>query len=97
MYNPYNWEIVKENKEVKMNLPVFPKAMNKCCILDELTKKSSERDIVNLEVTEIINDLKSLRKTIEVKENRLKIKLEELYKLDEDIRKICQSLPAFDK
>lgn len=99
MYNPYNWEITKEDKskEVEMSFSIFPGAMTKKCILDELTEKNVERDMVNLEVTKIMNELKDLKNAVKAKEIYLEAKLTELYELDESILEICRSLPVFDK
>ena len=96
MYNPYDWEIRKKN-DVTMKIPVFPSKMNKECILDTLTKKGVERDMVNLEVTNVLREIKELKQNIEAKEILLEAKLIELHSIDEDIIEISQLLPVFEK
>lgn len=96
MYNPYDWEI-RKNDNVTMKMPVFPNKMNKECILDILTKKSVERDMINLEVTNVLKEIKELKQNIEAKEVLLEAKLVELHNIDEDIIEISRSLPVFEK
>jgi len=96
MYNPYDWEIRKRDN-VTMKMPVFPNKMNKECILDTLTKKGVERDMVNLEVTNVLKEIKKLKQNIEAKEILLEAKLIELHSIDEDIIEISQLLPVFEK
>lgn len=96
MYNPYDWEIRKKDN-VTMKMPVFPKKMNKECILDTLTKKGVERDMVNLEVTSVLEEIKELKQNIEAKEILLEAKLIELHNIDEDIIEISRLLPVFEK
>ncbi|MBO5180085.1 MAG: hypothetical protein J6B87_07075 [Clostridia bacterium] len=96
MYNPYDWEIRKKDN-VNMKMSVFPSKMNKECILDTLTKKGVERDMVNLEVTNVLKEIKELKQNIEAKEVLLEAKLIELHNIDEDIIEISQLLPVFEK
>lgn len=99
MYNPYNWKIVR-SEGVSMNIPVFPGKMvveEKQCVLDELTRVSFERDLVNIEITNLLDNIKQLKSEIKACEEVLEKKLIEMSELDERLIKISSSLPVFEK
>lgn len=93
MYNPYNWEI---RKDLKMS--VIPGSMTrKECILNELTRISVERDLMNLEVSKVLEEIKVLKSDIEACEMVLEEKLVKMHELDERLIEISRSLPVFEK
>lgn len=97
MYNPYNWKVTK--KDDVMEMPVFPGAMNgkKECVLNELTRVSFERDLVNIRVTRILEEIKRLQEEIKSLEGDLEEELIKMHEIDERLIEISHSLPIFEK
>lgn len=101
MYNPYNWKIVKRDDDIKMgmNMPIFPGEMTRksSCILNELALVSFKRDLKNIEVTKILEEINNLKSEIDTLEGFLDEKLIEMSELDEKIIEISHSLPVFER
>lgn len=96
MYNPYDWEIRKKDN-IDMKMSVVPGSMVKECVLNELTRVSVERDLMNLEISKILEEIKVLKSNIETYEEILEEKLVEMHKLDERLIEISGTLPVFEK
>lgn len=96
MYNPYDWEVRKKN-DIGMKMPVVPGSMTKECVLNELTRVSVERDLMNLEISKILEEIKVLKSNIEAHEMILEEKLVEMHELDERLIEISRNLPVFEK
>ena len=96
MYNPYDWEIRKK-KDIGMKMSVVPGSMTKECVLNELTRVSVERDLMNLEISKILEEIKVLKANIEAHEEILEEKLVEMHELDERLIEISRNLPVFEK